>query len=113
MAGFLAPIMMCAFPWITELPIPALQTDGVAKRVAINLAGELLRQNKAQLESGGGKDILSILVKDQKKSKHDERLSHTTLLENVSLEFPSQFPRPESDIRSRHSCMFFLCIFYI
>ncbi|PBK80614.1 cytochrome P450 [Armillaria gallica] len=86
MAGFLAPIMMCAFPWITELPIPALQTDGVAKRVAINLAGELLRQNKAQLESGDGKDILSILVKDQKKSKHDERLSQTTLLENVSLE---------------------------
>lgn len=84
MAGFLAPIMMCAFPWITELPIPALQTDGVAKRVAIKLAGELLRQNKAQLESGSGKDILSILVKDQKKSKHDERLSHTTLLENIS-----------------------------
>ncbi|KAK0216143.1 cytochrome P450 [Armillaria fumosa] len=84
MTGFLAPIMMCAFPWITELPIPALQTDGVAKRVAIKLAGELLRQNKAQLESGSGKDILSILVKDQKKSKHDERLSHTTLLENIS-----------------------------
>lgn len=83
-AGFLAPIMMCAFPWITQLPIPALQTDGVAKRVAIKLAGELLRQNKAQLESDGGKDILSILVKDQKKSKHDERLSHTTLLENIS-----------------------------
>ncbi|KAK0200849.1 cytochrome P450 [Desarmillaria ectypa] len=85
MAGFLAPVMMCAFPWITKLPIPALQTNGVAKGVAIKLAGELLRQNKAQLESGDGRDILSILVKDQKKSKDDERLSHATMLENVRL----------------------------
>ncbi|KAF8881140.1 cytochrome P450 [Mucidula mucida] len=60
-AGFLAPIIMCTFPWITKLPIPALQTDGVAKRVAIKLAGELLRNNRAELESGDGKDILSIL----------------------------------------------------
>ncbi len=74
---------MCTFPWITKLPIPALQTDGVAKRVAIKLAGELLRNNRAELESGDGKDILSILVKTQNRIQSSEKLSNTTILENV------------------------------
>ncbi|KAG7446128.1 cytochrome P450 [Guyanagaster necrorhizus] len=82
--GFLMPIMMSTFPWFSKLPIPAFRTDGVAKRAAIRLAGEFLRENQAHLENGDGKDILSILVRDQKHSKHGDRLSHRALLENIA-----------------------------
>ncbi len=81
MPGFLMPIIMSAFPWISKFPI--FKTDGVAKQAALRLAGEFLRQNQTHLENGDGKDILSILIRDQKHSKHGDRLSHKALLENV------------------------------
>ncbi|KAK0448028.1 cytochrome P450 [Armillaria borealis] len=85
MPGFLMPIMMSAFPWISKFPV--FKTDGVAKQAALRLAGEFLRQNQTHLENGDGKDILSILIRDQKHSKHGDRLSHKALLENVCSMF--------------------------
>ncbi|SJL01235.1 uncharacterized protein ARMOST_04553 [Armillaria ostoyae] len=82
MPGFLMPIMMSAFPWISKFPV--FKTDGVAKQAALRLAGEFLRQNQTHLENGEGKDILSILIRDQKHSKHGDRLSHKALLENIA-----------------------------
>ncbi|KAK0191590.1 cytochrome P450 [Armillaria mellea] len=73
--GFLMPIMMSAFPWISKFPV--FKTDGVAKQAALRLAGE------PHLENRDGKDILSILIRDQKHSKNGDRLSHKALLENV------------------------------
>lgn len=55
----------------------------MAKRVAVKIGSDLLENNRAQLESGDGKDILSILVKAQHKSEAGNRLSNTTLLQNV------------------------------
>ncbi|KAK0452044.1 cytochrome P450 [Desarmillaria tabescens] len=83
MPGFLLPIMMSTFPWISKYP--AFKTDGVAKQAALKLAREFLRQNHAHLENGDGKDILSILIRDQKHSKHaGDRLSQKALLENIA-----------------------------
>ncbi|KAK0455795.1 cytochrome P450 [Desarmillaria tabescens] len=88
MPGFLLPIMMSTFPWISKFP--AFKTDGVAKQAALKLAREFLRQNHAHLENGDGKDILSILIRDQKHSKHaGDRLSQKALLENVCSTLPA------------------------
>ncbi|KAK0231468.1 cytochrome P450 [Armillaria fumosa] len=82
MPGFLMPIIMSAFHWISKFPV--FKTDGVAKQAALRLAGEFLRQNQTHLENGDGKDIFSILIRDQKHSKHGDRLSHKALLENIA-----------------------------
>ncbi|KAK0447920.1 cytochrome P450 [Desarmillaria tabescens] len=58
-AGFFAPILLVKFPWIQKLPIAALKTDG----------------------KSSGKDILSILLDNQKHNrKESERLSDETLM---------------------------------
>lgn len=85
-AGFLAPILIGSFPWINNLPIPALQEDGVTKQIALKLATRILAENRENLKVGGGKDILSILVRDseQKKKETGVALEDWQLLENIS-----------------------------
>ncbi len=86
-AGFFAPILLVKFPWIQKLPIAALQTDGVAKQVAHRIGSQILKDNAAE---SSGKDILSILLDNQKHNrKESERLSDETLLANVSSTPPS------------------------
>ncbi|PBK71918.1 cytochrome P450 [Armillaria solidipes] len=81
-AGFFAPILLVKFPWIQKLPIAALQTDGVAKQVAHRIGSQILKDNAAE---NSGKDILSILLDNQKHNKKEsERLSDGTLLANIS-----------------------------
>lgn len=72
--GFLAPILLSAFPWIAKLPIPALQTEGAAKIITFKLAWRLVKENRFD---NGNKDILSLL----KRSQHT--LSDNQLLANV------------------------------
>ncbi|KAK0189637.1 cytochrome P450 [Armillaria mellea] len=81
-AGFFAPILLVKFPWIQKLPIAALQTDGVAKQVAHRIGSQILKDSG---EESSGKDILSILLDNQKHNgKESERLSDETLLANIS-----------------------------
>ncbi|KAK0480510.1 cytochrome P450 [Armillaria luteobubalina] len=83
-AGFFVPILLVKFPWIQKLPIAALQTDGVAKQVAHRIGSQILTDSGEE-SSQAGKDILSILLDNQKHNrKESERLSDETLLANIS-----------------------------
>jgi len=86
MAGFLAPILLGTFPVINHLPIPALQEDGVTKKIALKLATEMLKEYRARqsVDIGSGRDMLSILVRDQMQRKGEDSLEDWQLLENVS-----------------------------
>ncbi|KAK7047846.1 hypothetical protein VNI00_006174 [Paramarasmius palmivorus] len=77
--GFFAPILLNLVPWITQLPIPALQADSVAKRITVMLAGQMIQEHRA----GHGKDILSLLLSGQTEGKQNS-LPREILLENIS-----------------------------
>ncbi|KAJ7573484.1 cytochrome P450 [Mycena floridula] len=82
--GFLAPVLLGACPWINNLPIPALQMEGVTKQIALKLASKMLADNRAA-DTHGGKDILSILMRDNiKRQGNEEVLEDWQLLENIS-----------------------------
>lgn len=86
--GFLAPVLLGSFPSINKLPIPALQMDGVTKKIALELAARILNDNRENMKVGGGKDILSILVRDSEARKQSgDGLEDWQLLENVRLTF--------------------------
>ena len=88
MAGFLAPVLIGAFPFINSLPIPALQQDDITKTIALRIAGEMLKEHRAQEKvDGEGRDILSVLVRDQLQRKGEDALEDWELLENVRVPF--------------------------
>ncbi|ESK92562.1 cytochrome p450 [Moniliophthora roreri MCA 2997] len=79
--GFLAPILLNIMPWITKLPIPALQAESVAKRITVLLANQMLQEHRA----GQGRDILSLLISGQaEESGKGARMEKEILLENIS-----------------------------
>ncbi|KAL0066804.1 hypothetical protein AAF712_006203 [Marasmius tenuissimus] len=85
MAGFLAPVVIGAFPFINHLPIPALQKDGVTKTIALKIAADMLKEHRAREKvDGEGRDMLSILVRDQLNRKGEDALEDWELLENIS-----------------------------
>ncbi|KAL0567061.1 hypothetical protein V5O48_014934 [Marasmius crinis-equi] len=85
MAGFLAPVVIGAFPLVNHLPIPVLQEDGVSKKIALRIASEMLREQRAREKvDGEGRDMLSILVRDQLQRKGEDSLEDWELLENIS-----------------------------
>lgn len=84
----MAPILIGTYPWINKLPIPALQEDGVTKKIALKLAAQILEAKRARGDADNdGKDILSILVRDQNKNKGsaEDTMEDWQLLENVSI----------------------------
>ncbi|KAF9019108.1 cytochrome P450 [Hymenopellis radicata] len=87
MTGFCAPLLISKFPWIQKLPIAALRNEGVAKRVAIRIGSQMLRDNATSAgvkTAAEGKDILTILLRNQKTTKESERLPEQVLLENIA-----------------------------
>ncbi|KAF9066297.1 cytochrome P450 [Rhodocollybia butyracea] len=82
-AGFMAPILINVFPWITRLPIPAFQ-DGIIKRIVYRLAGKLVSANSNNMNASGN-DILSLLLKSDQNTedKSEPRFTTTELLDNV------------------------------
>ncbi|KIY51555.1 cytochrome P450 [Fistulina hepatica ATCC 64428] len=85
--GFLAPVLIGAFPWLNHLPIPALQQDGVAKTIALRIASDMLKENRAALAANNNaRDILSILVRDMQSraDSKEEPMEDWRLLENIS-----------------------------
>ncbi|KAF9068332.1 cytochrome P450 [Rhodocollybia butyracea] len=79
-AGFLAPILITVFPWITRLPIPAFR-DGVMRQIVHKLAGKLLIDNSKNMD---GNDILSILLN---VSEEECQLTTIELLDNITTFF--------------------------
>lgn len=90
MIGFCAPLLISKFPWIQKLSITALQNEGIAKRVAIRIGSQMLKENATNAAAmtdsttDNGKDILTILLNNSRKTKESERLSDQVLLENIS-----------------------------
>ncbi|KAL0581732.1 hypothetical protein V5O48_000314 [Marasmius crinis-equi] len=77
--GFFAPILLQICPWVTKLPIPALQTDGATKMITTKLAGDMYDDPH---RTGRGKDILSLLK--EVESDGEVEMSRETLLSNIA-----------------------------
>jgi len=108
--GFLAPILINFFPWIPRLPVKALQTDGVAKQIAKQLAGRLLKENQVGSHNQG-RDILSLLVEDnRKKAAGEAKLTDEQLLDNVSIVFYCPNNVTDTVFRSLPSCEHEVCL---
>lgn len=57
--GFIALLMLRQFPWIGQLPIPAIKAQSDIKNTIKPLATKLIERGSNDLERG--RDILSIL----------------------------------------------------
>ncbi|KAJ6584081.1 cytochrome P450 [Mycena vulgaris] len=83
-AAFLAPIIIGIAPWVTKLPIKALQEETTARKV-IRQVGRKMIQEPPNVD---GTDMFSILVREswEGKMKPDgqRRLDDMTLLDNAS-----------------------------
>ncbi|KAG8864747.1 hypothetical protein FRB96_003332 [Tulasnella sp. 330] len=66
-AGFIAPLVLRAFPFITDLPVKAIQAHGKAKTILRRLAAVKVEEKRRMNDDKdvGGKDFLSMLLKMQ------------------------------------------------
>lgn len=89
-AGFVAPLILRAFPFITDLPVKAIQAQGEVKQIVKRLAGVKVKE-KRRMEDGSdmkGKDLLSTLLRMQ--DVQGEELDK--ILDQVSFDFTSTLP---------------------
>jgi len=92
--GFMGLIVLRALPFITSLPIKAIQAQGILKTLVGGMAKKMIEhagydQRTGSLKAGShaekGKDILSILLRAASKgSGQGERLSTENLIDNIS-----------------------------
>ena len=80
--AFVAQLVLRAFPFITSLPIPALQTPGVVKVTCGKLSRRLL--DRGVVEGEKSNDILSILVRANKKES-GRGLTEEQIIDNVRM----------------------------
>ncbi|KIO30005.1 hypothetical protein M407DRAFT_242362 [Tulasnella calospora MUT 4182] len=64
--GFVAPLVIRAFPIITDLPVEAIQAQGEIKTIVKRIAKQLVEERRAMQNDEGmksGKDLMSTLLK--------------------------------------------------
>lgn len=68
--GFVAPLVIRAFPFITDLPVKSIQAQGEIKTIIKNLGYKIVEERKEMgTEKGGcgawgtGKDLLSVFMR--------------------------------------------------
>ncbi|KAF9071344.1 cytochrome P450 [Rhodocollybia butyracea] len=86
-AGFVAPILMTIFPFITKLPLPAFQGH-VVRSIVHEVAGKVLSDGSKNTNVLDGNNIMSILLRNGKQTtdeKSASRLSTTQLLDNITI----------------------------
>lgn len=80
-AGLIAPITLRAMPFITKLPLEAIQAQGVVKQIVNKLATSLMERGSGR---ENGKDILSILLRAGEKASAEDRLTPQQIRENLA-----------------------------
>lgn len=70
--GFLAPLVLRAFPWITSLPVKAIQAQGEVKTMLKRIGREMIEKRREAIDSGEeeSRDLLGALMK--KTNLNDE-----------------------------------------
>jgi len=112
-AGFVAPLVLRAFPWIGSLPVKNLQAQGAIKMRIKELTRHLAEEKIAQITEKGGmdsakrdKDLLSLLVrasaKEGEKIDVDELLDHINTFVMVGHETTSAVLSYTMNALARH-----------
>ncbi|KAG8987613.1 hypothetical protein FRB90_003252, partial [Tulasnella sp. 427] len=73
--GFVAPLVVRAFPFITDLPVKAIQAQGEIKSIIKDLARQIVDQRKSMRNDEGmknGKDLMSTLLKLNERAEGDD-----------------------------------------
>lgn len=73
-AGFLAPVVLRAFPWILKLPVPAIEAQGEIRRIVRGIALSIVRDREAAQDQSAGKDLLSVLLKGKNSAAELDNL---------------------------------------
>lgn len=77
-AGFIAPVVLRAFPWLLKLPIKAIKEQGSIRRIVREIALPILQDREAAQENCR-KDLLSVLLQMK-----DAQVDLDNLLDQVS-----------------------------
>jgi len=80
-AGLIAPLTLRAMPFLTKLPLEAIQAQGVVKQIINRLATRLMEQGSGR---DNGKDILSLLLRAGQKASEEDRLTPQQIRENLA-----------------------------
>lgn len=82
--GFIAMLVIRAFPSITSIPLPAIKAGGRIKEIVIKLAKRIY---ESEVGDKKGRDILSILMRaDKAREVKEDGLAPYQILENVSTQ---------------------------
>ncbi|EIN08194.1 cytochrome P450 [Punctularia strigosozonata HHB-11173 SS5] len=76
-ASFLAPLVLRMFPWITQLPLPALKAQGEANVIVRQIAKKLIANANTDDDR---RDILSRLLK---MNKSQAQFTEEEIIENI------------------------------
>ncbi|PVF95589.1 cytochrome P450 [Serendipita vermifera] len=80
-AGFTALLVLRLFPWITSLPLEAIQAQGaVAERVR-QIAREIV--SNGQVDEKGGKDLMSILLRANAHQDPSKRVDMAEIYDHI------------------------------
>lgn len=75
MPGFVAPLVLRAAPFITQLPVEAIQAQGeiktIIKKLALDIVNNRKKVDEASDNSKGGRDLLSILLRMEETQGED------------------------------------------
>ncbi|QRV89858.1 cytochrome P450 family protein [Ceratobasidium sp. AG-Ba] len=86
-AGFIGLVVLRAFPWIVDLPIPAIQQEGAVKRAVRDVARKVIERGPSETKR---KNLLSTLVtlvsQGELDASSDELLDHISTLVLVGHE---------------------------
>ncbi|KAG8862244.1 hypothetical protein FRB96_001823 [Tulasnella sp. 330] len=89
-AGFIAPLVLRAFPFITDLPVKAIQAQGQVKLIVKRLAGVKVQEKRTMNDGSDmkGKDLLSTLLRmqDVRGNELDEILDQIAMFTLVGHE---------------------------
>ncbi|KAG9035962.1 hypothetical protein FRB95_010170 [Tulasnella sp. JGI-2019a] len=83
-AGFIAPSVLRAFPFLTNLPIKAMQAQGAVKSIVRRLGTKIVQENrKANGTKAKGNDLLSTLLRMEET--RGEKLDLDRMFDHVSI----------------------------
>ncbi|KAG8952768.1 hypothetical protein FRC04_003691 [Tulasnella sp. 424] len=115
-SGFVAPLVIRAFPFITGLPVGAIQAQGETKTIFKRLAKRLVEQCKSMQSEEvmkNGKDLMNVLLKYDEKAEAEDldqlldhiyafvTIGHETTSDALNLSILELARRPEIQEKPR------------
>jgi len=81
-SAFTAMLVLRLFPWITSLPLEAIQAQGAVADTIRKLARDIVANSQID-EKGKGKDLMSLMLKANARQDESKRCDISEVYEHI------------------------------